>query len=302
MIESQEGVSWSQWRAIAAAAEEHGLQGLYGSDHYLSELPGSDRDALDIWGTICGLAAVTSRIRLGTLVSPATFRHPSVLAKLVVTADHLSGGRVDLAMGTGWFEAEHQAYGFPFPSQRERMDVLEEQVEIIRRSWGTERFSFRGSHYEIVDLDARPKPLRPGRPRLVIGGGGGPRSLALAADWADEYNTPLSTDALLRRLLEDLRAAFERAGRDPATARVSVMTPIVVGVNHREVEQRVARARRLRGATSPPETWIVGTPAQVVERLHELEALGVAHAVVEAVDHADLEMVALLGRAVLPEL
>jgi F420-dependent oxidoreductase-like protein len=273
MVEGQEGVTWPEWRGLAALAEEHGFDGLYRSDHYLSEEPGRDRDALDAWGTICALAAVTSRIRLGTLVSPATFRHPSVLAKLVTTADHVSGGRIDLGMGTGWYEAEHVAYGFDFPPPPARMEALEEQIEIICRSWGAERFSFSGRHFRLADLDARPKPIQRPHPRLILGGSGGPRSVALAARWADEYNSPEPTDEqiVVRRAL--LAEAFATAGRDPATVRFSVMTGVPAGA---------ARA------------------GDIVERLLGLRALGVDRVMLEPPDHADLETIELIGREVLP--
>lgn len=309
MVEGQEGVTWDDWRALARAAERHGFDGLYTSDHYLSELPGSNRDALDAWGTICALAAVTARIRLGTVVSPATFRHPSVLAKLVVTADHVSGGRIDLAMGTGWFEDEHRAYGFLFPSARTRMEVLEEQVEIVHRSWEEGAFSFAGVHYGIERLDARPKPVQRPHPRLVVGGHGGPRSIALAGRWADEYNSPLPTDEEIRSRRAALATAFERAGRDPQHARFSIMAPVVAGVDGDELEQRAAAAARFRGTAeagsggslaSLPATWIVGTPAQITGRLQELASLGVDRVILEPTLHQDLAMIDLIGRDVLP--
>src|SRR3954470_23461353 len=160
MIEGQEDVSWEQWQRLAATAEQLGFTALMRSDHYLSVDGHGTRGALDAWGTITALAATTDTLRLGTLVSPATFRHPSVLAKAVVTADHVSGGRVELGIGTGWLEAEHTAYGFPFPPMGERMTVLSEQLEIIHRQWTERMFDFTGNHYRIGGLDARPKPVQ----------------------------------------------------------------------------------------------------------------------------------------------
>jgi alkanesulfonate monooxygenase SsuD/methylene tetrahydromethanopterin reductase-like flavin-dependent oxidoreductase (luciferase family) len=311
MVEGQEGLTWGHWRALAAAAETHGFDGLYTSDHYLSEAPGSDRDALDAWGVICALAALTTSVRLGTLVSPATFRHPSVLAKLAVTADHVSGGRIDLAMGTGWYEEEHRAYGFRFPSAPIRMEALEEQVEVVRRSWDDGMFSIAGVHYEIDRLDARPKPVQRPHPRLVIGGRGGPRSLALAARWADEYNSPLPTDAEIGERRAALADACERAGRDPAGVGFSIMAPVLAGADRADLEQRAGAIARFRGedARDPaaaladlPDTWIVGTPEQIVARLKELSLLGVDRVVLEATLHTDLAMIELIGREVLPAL
>lgn len=148
MIEGQEGVTWDAWLRLARACEEHGFEGLFRSDHYLSFWRPEERGALDAWGTVTALAAVTQRIRLGTMVSPVTFRDPSVLAKMAATADHVSGGRVELAMGAGWFEREHRAYGLPFPPARERVDMLAEQVEIVHRLLrGDEpQVTFRGAH------------------------------------------------------------------------------------------------------------------------------------------------------------
>ncbi len=190
MIEGQEGVTWDQWVALARACEEHGFEGLFRSDHYLAFARQSERGALDPWATISALAAVTDRIRLGTMVSPVTFRHPANLAKMVVTADHVSGGRVELGMGAGWFEAEHRAFGFPFPDARERMDMLAEQVEIVHGLWGGEGdvFSFAGKHYRLDACPALPRPHQNPHPPLIMGGGAGPRSATLAAQWADEYD------------------------------------------------------------------------------------------------------------------
>jgi F420-dependent oxidoreductase-like protein len=309
MVEGQEGVSWPQWQDLAAAAEEHGFSGLYRSDHYLSERIGSNRDSLDAWGTICALSPVTSRIRLGTLVSPAGFRHPSVLAKLVATADQVSGGRVELGMGIGWFEEEHLAYGFDFGAPRARMDMLEEQVEIIKRSWGAGPFSFSGEHYRLADLDAWPKPVQQPAPRLILGGNGGPRSIALAARWADEYNSSDPTNDQIRERRAALTAECERIGRDPATVEFSIVTGVLVGTDRSELEERALRTARFFGdePSDPtasleglPEPWLVGTPAEIVERLRVLESLGVDRIMLWAPLHDDLGMIALIGSEILP--
>ena len=175
MIEGQEGVSWPQWRALAQACEQHGIPALFRSDHYLN-LDGRhpERVALDAWSTISALAACTTELRLGTLVSPATFRHPSNLAKLVATADQISGGRIELGLGAGWHQREHEAHGFPFSSTRERMEVLEEQLEVVLGNWAARPFSFAGRHYRLHELEAEPKPVQKPHPPLIIGGSGGP--------------------------------------------------------------------------------------------------------------------------------
>src|ERR1700758_3102232 len=194
MIEGQEGVSWDQWVALARGCEEHHIPALFRSDHYMN-LDGQhpERESLDAWATLSALAALTSTLRLGTMVSPATFRHPSELAKVVVTADHVSGGRVELGLGAGWHEREHEAYGFPFPPTRERVDVLGERLQFVLGAGGGAPFSSPGSHYTLRDLDAQPRPVQQPHPPLIMGGSAGPRSVALAARYADEYNTPFAT-------------------------------------------------------------------------------------------------------------
>src|SRR5918997_606132 len=173
MIEGQEDVTWDDWRAPAGACEQHGVETLFRSDHYLSVFGRGERGSLDAWATIAALAATTSTLRLGTLVSPATFRHPSELAKVVATVDHVSGGRIEVGMGTGWSEPEHEAFGFPFPPLGERMALLEEQLQVVSGQWAGGPFSFEGRHYEIRDLDAHPKPVQRPRPPLIMGGSGG---------------------------------------------------------------------------------------------------------------------------------
>src|SRR5437868_8175245 len=214
MIEGQEGQTWEDWQALARACEEHGLEGLFRSDHYGSLL-GAGRAAMDAWAILAALAAQTDRIRLGTLVSPVTFRHPSVLAKMAATVDHVSGGRVELGIGAGWYPNDHIGYGFPFADTKVRMGMLAEQLEIVHRSFKEESFSHRGQDYTLEDCRAEPKPVQ--RPHLpvIVGGRGGPKSIELCAKWGDEYNTVFVGEDRCREVHGELRAAFEREGRDP---------------------------------------------------------------------------------------
>ena len=300
MIEGQEGVTWEQWLALAGACEEHGLEALFRSDHYESVMGMRDRGSLDAWATLAGLAARTSRIRLGTLVSPATFRHPSVLAKTVATVDHISGGRVELGLGAGWHEGEHRAYGFEFPPTPVRMERLAEQLELVTRSWTEDAFSFQGRHYQVQDLRALPKPVQRPRPTLLVGGAAGPRSLALAARYADEYNTTgPSLDELPERHRR-LQDAWRDAGRDPETALLSLMTTCVVGRDRAEVNDRARRLMAVTGREAEDVVearphWVFGTVDQVAERLRELEEIGVGRVMLQHLDHADTDMVAVLG-------
>jgi F420-dependent oxidoreductase-like protein len=289
MIEGQEGVTWDQWHALATTAEAAGFEALFRSDHYMG-LGGGGFGSLDAWTTLGALAAVTERIRLGTLVSPATFRHPSVVAKAAVTVDQISGGRAELGLGAGWHEREHTAHGFPFPPTRERFDVLAEQLEIVRRSWEAEPFTFAGDHYRLEDADPCPKPVQQRLP-LIMGGNAGPRASALAARWADEYNTVYGTLEQCRERRAKIAAACERAGREPIP--FSLMTGVVVGADRADLD---ARARR----QAPGEAFITGTPAEAIEQLEALEEAGVERIMLQHLLHDDLEMVELIGREIIP--
>jgi F420-dependent oxidoreductase-like protein len=305
MIEGQEDVGWDEWVALARAAEDARLDALFRSDHYLSIGGGPERGSLDAWATIAALAATTRRLRLGTLVSPATFRHPSVLAKSVVTADHVSYGRVELGIGAGWYDAEHTAYGFPFPPMGARMDALAEQLEIIRRQWDDGPFDFDGAHYRVRGLDAQPKPVQRPGPPIIVGGLAGPRSVALATRWADEYNavfTPAGGCAEIRTRLD---AAAEAAGRSTPLP-LSLMTGCVLGTDAADLRHRVEAIVAASGSgqtveewlAAIPEAWIVGTLDQAREQLDALEAAGVERVMLQHQNHRDLAMVHLLGTLV----
>jgi len=311
MIEGQESVSWDEWVALALAAERHGLDGLFRSDHYLSVVNDFTRGSLDAWTTLAGLAAVTRTLRLGTLVSPATFRHPTVLAKSVVTVDHISGGRVELGIGAGWHEPEHTKLGFPFPPTRERIDALEDQLEIVTRSWEDGPFSFESAHFRMIEADPRPKPLQRPRPPLIVGGSAGPRSVALAARWADEYNTVFATPDECRERRARVAAACAHEGRAPLP--FSLMTGVLVGADRDALHARARRLAALRGDALPggdpaayvaalPPSWIVGTPDEAVAQLRALADAGVAGVMLQHLLHDDLDAVALLGERIAPAL
>jgi F420-dependent oxidoreductase-like protein len=305
MIEGQEGVTWPQWLLLARACEKSGVPALLRSDHY-QNLDGQhpERVALDAWATLSALAAVTATLRLGTLVSPATFRHPSVLAKMVAAADQISGGRVELGLGAGWHQGEHAAYGFPFPGTRERMDILEEQLQIVLGHWADGPFSFDGSHYQLRDLDARPKPMQRPHPPLIMGGAAGPRSAALAARYADEYNTTFPTLDEVRERKQRIEAACEQAGRAPIP--FSVMTAVIAGVDDADLRARAGRVASRHGADAdslvadPPPGWVVGTIADAADQLATLREAGVSRVMCQHLAHDDLEFVALIGSELAP--
>jgi F420-dependent oxidoreductase-like protein len=265
MIEGQEGVTWDQWRALAETAEANGFEALFRSDHYESLGGGPNTGSLDAWGTINALAALTRTLKLGTLVSPVTFRHPSVLARSVVTADHVSGGRIELGIGAGWHEGEHRSFGFPFDTTGDRFGRLTEQIEIVSRSWENEPFDFDGRFYRLEQCDAQPKPTR--RPNLILGGSARPRGAALAARWADEYNTVNPTPDEARERKQRIDAACREAGRDPIP--FSAMIPLE------------------------------GAPDALIERLRGLAEAGVERVMLQHLAHEDLATVELVGREVI---
>ncbi len=304
MIEGQEGVSWDEWVALARTCEESGIEGLFRSDHYRSVFDDSGRGSLDAWATISALGAVTERIRLGTMVSPASFRRPSILARMVTTADHVSAGRVELGLGAGWNEREHEAYGLPFPGLGDRFEILAEQLEIVHRQWTEDEFSFAGRHYRLERCRAEPKPLQRPHPPLVVGGAAGPRAARLAARWADEYNTIFATPDACRERRARIAAACEREGREPIV--FSLMTACCVGRDRDEVLERIRRRMQRSGREGEPEELLgdddklIGTVDEVVAHLDRYAEAGVERVFLQHLDHADLDMVRLIGAAIVP--
>jgi alkanesulfonate monooxygenase SsuD/methylene tetrahydromethanopterin reductase-like flavin-dependent oxidoreductase (luciferase family) len=278
MIEGQEGVTWEQWLALAEAAERADLEGLFRSDHYQSIVRGAPAGSLDAWATLAALAARTTRIRLGTMVSPVTFRPAGVLAKNVVTVDHVSGGRVELGIGAGWYEAEHETYGFPFGTTRSRLDELDRQLDEISRQWSD-------------GAQVWPRPLQHPRPPLIVGGRAMPRTLAAAVRHADEYNLVLPSLDDARHRARVIADSALKAGREPLV--VSMMIGCVVGRDDGEVADRLARWRSLTGNDGEPP--VSGRVEEVVERLQAYEAAGVERAMLQHLDHEDLDMVDVLG-------
>jgi alkanesulfonate monooxygenase SsuD/methylene tetrahydromethanopterin reductase-like flavin-dependent oxidoreductase (luciferase family) len=279
MIEGQEGVSWEQWLALAQATENADLQGLFRSDHYRSIVRGEPAGSLDAWATLAALAARTERIRLGTMVSPVTFRPAAVLAKNAVTVDHISGGRVELGIGAGWYEAEHDSYGFPFDSMGARLDELERQLAEITRQW-------------TQADDVQPRPLQHPRPPIIVGGSARPRTVAAAVRFADEYNTVFPSVEEARERARIVADAARAAGRVPL--RFSMMIGCVAGMDNGDVAERLAAWRAVVKADdgSPP---LHGTVDQLVTQLKAYEDVGVERAMLQHLDHEDIEMVAVLG-------
>ncbi|MBW3667786.1 MAG: LLM class F420-dependent oxidoreductase [Actinobacteria bacterium] len=297
--EPQQGASYEQQRAVARVAEEEGFDAFFRSDHFLrigsgDPLPGPT----DSWVTLAGLARETERIRLGTLVSSATFRLPGVLAISVAQVDAMSGGRVELGLGTGWFDDEHTAYGIPFPPVGERFDRLEEQLAIVTGLWETpvgERFSFDGRHYRVADAPALPKPAQQPRPPVIIGGFGAIRTPRLAARFADEFNIPFQPVERVTEQFGRVRAACETAGRDPSSLTLSVAVTICCGTDHAEMR------RRAEAVGKPVEAIdVAGTPSQVVDQLRRYGEVGAERAYLQVIDFDDLDHLRLVAAEVMP--
>jgi F420-dependent oxidoreductase-like protein len=302
-IEPQQGATYEQLLAVARTTEECGFDALFRSDHYLrmgggDGLPGPT----DAWVTLAGLARETSRVRLGTLVTAATFRLPGPLAIAVAQVDAMSGGRVELGLGAGWYTAEHTAYGIPFPPLGERFERLEEQLSVVTGLWATpegQSFSFEGRHYRLVDSPALPKPVQIPRPPVVIGGMGQRRTPRLAARFADEFNVAFGSPEACRTQYGRVRAACEAEGRDPSDMRFSVAMVVCCGADTAELSRRASAIGRdlselrVHGAA--------GTPAEVAGRLRSWEEAGAETAYLQVLDLADLDHLRLIAREVAPQ-
>ena len=301
MIEGQEGVSWQQWCALADACEQHGVDTLFRSDHYISQSDESGNVAHDAWTTLAGLAARTSTLRFGTLVSPATFRLPGLLANAVATVDHISGGRIELGLGAGWMEREHRAYGFPFPATSVRLQMFAEQLEIVHRLWTEEQLDFRGTHYTLENAPAQPKPLQQPRPPLLVGGSGTRGTAEPAARFADEYNTPFKSPEEFARVRAKVEKACEATGR---RLRYSTMTGCLIGDTRADALDRARQLYERVPRDGDFDDWLatysqralIGSLDEVAERLREYERAGCERVMLQHLLHADLEPVRLIGR------
>jgi F420-dependent oxidoreductase-like protein len=301
-IEPQQGATYEQQVRMAQKVEALGFDALFRSDHFLTMggdgLPGPT----DAWVTLAGLARETERIRLGTLVTSATFRLPGLLAVEVAQVDAMSGGRVELGLGAGWYDAEHEAYGVPFPPLGERFERLEEQFAILTGLWTTpvgKKFDFKGRHYTIKDSPALPKSAQQPHPPLIVGGGGPTRTPRLAATYAAEFNLPFSSLADTEAQYIRVRAACEQKGRDPKTLRLSAAQVVCCGADEAEVTRRAANIGR-----KPDElraNGAAGTPDEVVARLQAFGLIGAETIYLQVLDLDDLEHVELIARDVLPK-
>jgi F420-dependent oxidoreductase-like protein len=300
--EPQQGASYATLRAVALAAEELGFDAFFRSDHYLAMGQAGQPGPTDAWATLAALAVETSRIRLGTLVTAATFRLPGPLAITVAQVDQMSGGRVELGLGAGWFEREHAAYGIPFPPLGERFARLGEQLAIITGLWATadgDTFSYAGTHYQLTDSPALPKPAQRPRPPVIVGGLGARRTPRLAADFADEYNVAFQTVQDTAAAFARVREACEAAGRDPASLTYSVAHTVVCGKDEAELRRRAAALGREADAVLA--VGLTGTPGEVAAKIGAYAEIGAERVYLQVLDLTDLDHLALIASDVAPQ-
>ncbi|MGY6500017.1 MAG: LLM class F420-dependent oxidoreductase [Acidimicrobiales bacterium] len=300
--EPQQGATYDQLLAVAQATEAHGFDAFFRSDHYVkmgdvSGLPGPT----DAWITLGALARETSRIRLGTLVTAMTFRLPGPLAISVAQVDQMSGGRVELGLGTGWFDAEHTAYGIPFPPLGERFERFEEQLAAITGMWDTpegETFTMEGRHYSFVDSPALPKPVQSPRPPIIIGGGGPSRTPRLAARYADEFNLPFSSVDKFTDQVANVTAACEAIDRDPGSMIWSAALVLCCGSDEAELSRRAERIGREVGELRA--NGAAGTPDEVLDTLRRYADAGAQRIYLQVLDLDDLDHLAIVASEVMP--
>jgi F420-dependent oxidoreductase-like protein len=309
MVEGQQGLTWDDWCALADVAERCGLEGLFRSDHYFSATGVSGTGATDAWTVLGALAEHTKTLRLGTLVSPVTFREPAVLAKAAMTVDLISGGRVEVGMGAGWWEEEHTRFGLPFYDVDGRWERLEEQVPIVHSLLADDQVSFHGKYYQLEGADPLPHSVQRPHPPLILGGRTvGPRMQALVGAYADEFNTVGGTPDKVVERFARARDAVAAAGREQTSLVTSLMTWMFVGRTEQEYLEKLRRAHSLdpnAGAFDAyradiEEDCIVGTPERAIARLNEYAAVGVQRVFLNHELYDDAEMVELITTDVLP--
>lgn len=301
--EPQQGASYATLRRVAKATEDLGFDAFFRSDHYLKMGSGSGEPGpSDAWATLAGLAVETSRIKLGTLVTSATFRYPGPLAIAVAGVDEMSGGRVEFGIGAGWYEAEHAAYGLPFPATKERFDRLEEQLAIITGLWATpvgEKFTYQGSYYQVADSPALPKPVQNPRPPVIIGGHGPRRTPALAARYADEFNIAFANVDEVAAQFGRVRSACADAGRDPGSLVYSAAQVVCCGKDEATLSRRAAALGR--DIAELRQNGLAGSPAEIVDKLGAFAEAGAQTLYLQVLDLDDLDHLTDLASEVLPQ-
>jgi F420-dependent oxidoreductase-like protein len=303
-VEPQQGASYADQLAVAQTAESLGYSAFFRSDHYIAMSGDGLPGPTDSWVTLAGLARETQRIRLGTMVTSATFRYPGPLAISVAQVDEMSGGRVDLGIGAGWLEKEHNAYAVPFPPLGERFDRLEEQLDILTGLWATpegDTFDYAGKHYSIVDSPALPKPAQRPGPPIIIGGQGKKRTPALAAKFAAEFNVPFSSVDVVKTQYQRVAAAVEAAGRTAESMTYSACFVVCAGRDDAEVARRADAIGREVDELKA-NTPLFGTPSEIVDKLGAFVEAGVERVYLQMLDLADLDHLQLFAEDVVRQL
>ncbi len=304
LIEPQQGATYFDILGFALEAESLGFDALFCSDHYLHMGPGSGLPGpCDAWTTMAGLARDTRHIRLGTMMTPATFRRPGPLAVAVAQVDLMSGGRVELGLGAGWYEPEHRAYGIPFPPVEERFEHLEEQLHIITGLWAVppgQTFSFHGKHYDVVDSPALPKPVQAPHPPVLIGGSGPKTTPRLAAKYATEYNVPVRSLDITRRQFERVSRSCEAIGRDPASISFSATQTVCVGETAVDVARRATNIGRTHEDLEG--RGLVGSVEAVLDKIGLFASCGTTRIYFQFLDISDREHLQLVAERIIPRL
>jgi len=306
MLEPQQGLTYLEQLEIARLAESLGFEALFRSDHYRSFPGPADKPTTDAWTVLAGLARETQRIRLGTLVSPVTFRHPGSFAKVVTTVDEMSGGRIEVGVGAGWNDPEHSQLGLPFPEIRERADLMEDELAILHGLWEEpDGWSFDGHQVSVKDASFNPKPIQRPHPPIIVGGEGRPRSLRLAARYADEYNMSSSGPEQCSEAFGRLDVECRKIGRDPATISRSAMVGFLIGADEPELQRRVHAQLAMVGEAGADakawlelrrKRWIAGTPDEARAMVRAFEAAGVQRIMLQDMLPRDHGMITLAAR------
>ena len=310
MTEGQTDLTWERWHETADLVERLGFESLWRSDHLYDHRGDGRMEALEAWTSFATLADRTSRIRFGPMVTPITFRHPSLLAKMSASIDQLSGGRLEMALGVGSVDVEHGVFGIPCPPLPVRYQMLEEGIKVILALWTEDSASFKGEHYSLDNAVCYPKPAQKPRPPIIIGGNGERRTLPLAAVYADEWNGDALTPDAYREKRQILQGHCQRNGRDFSSMRCSWTGPVLIGRDETEIMKRLQRIKGLMGnlpemaSVSPKELsddgWAAGTPSQVIEKIEALAEAGSERFILELFDNEDHEVIELIAEEVLP--
>ncbi|GIV63597.1 MAG: LLM class F420-dependent oxidoreductase [Bellilinea sp.] len=304
MIEGQNGLNWPRWKKLVTAVEELGFAGLYRSDHFTNARP-PDKDSLELWISLTWLADHTRRIRFGPLVTPFSFRHPALTARMAAALDDLSGGRLTLGVGAGWQEREHELFGFELLPPRERFERFEEGVIVLKQLLaGTQPVTFYGRYYRLKEAQVLPVPQRGADLPILIGGNGRQRTLPLAARYADEWNAIFLTPSAFRELNHHLDSLILQTGRQPVEVQRSMMTGLVFGKDQSAVQERLKSygGGSLTAADLRMRGLIVGTPTEVLEQIHASGEAGVQRLMLQWLDLDDLSGLELLAKTVLEKL